>query len=91
MEWTDNLFVVRDPLARVLSSFNYERPNMTEDNPFESNKFHRQALYEECGFWTLEELAQRGLMNKGKDNESTKCRTRAFNAITGTGKYLTHT
>ncbi|KAL9185176.1 hypothetical protein ACHAXT_002953 [Thalassiosira profunda] len=98
-----NLFVVRDPLARVLSSFYYERPNMTEDDPFGGKKWHSEMLYVAgptgasgngttgCGFWTLQELAQRGLMNTEKDEQSIKCRARAYNTITGTGRYLTHT
>ena len=62
----DFLFVIRDPLARILSSFNYERPDMTKDDPF-SSKVNTQGLYQECNFWTLEELAQKGLMNTNKD------------------------
>ena len=103
MKCADNLFVVRDPLARVLSSFYYERPNMTEDDPFGGKKWHSELLYVAgptgasgngttgCGFWTLQELAQRGLMNTDNDEQSTKCRARAYNTVTGTGRYLTHT
>eukprot|EP00581_Thalassiosira_minuscula_P018248 CAMPEP_0183718466 /NCGR_PEP_ID=MMETSP0737-20130205/11706_1 /TAXON_ID=385413 /ORGANISM="Thalassiosira miniscula, Strain CCMP1093" /LENGTH=532 /DNA_ID=CAMNT_0025948025 /DNA_START=142 /DNA_END=1740 /DNA_ORIENTATION=+ len=83
------LFVIRDPLARMLSDMNYERPNMTEANPF-SKKFHTQELYQECDFWTLEDLAQKGLMNVNRDKHSHKCRQRANDALTGVGKYLTH-
>ena len=49
----DYLFVVRDPLARILSAMNYERPNMNETEPF-SKKFYAKELYYDCNFWTLE-------------------------------------
>lgn len=85
----DHLFVVRDPVARMLSDINYERPNMTEADPcFKSN--HAEQLYRECNFLTLQELAKNGLMNLGRDEMSTKCRNRAYDAITGEVRYLQH-
>jgi hypothetical protein len=51
----DYLFVIRDPLARMLSAFNYERPNATDPRAHRSNGvFERSKLYEECHFQTLE-------------------------------------
>eukprot|EP00571_Detonula_confervacea_P003914 CAMPEP_0172325416 /NCGR_PEP_ID=MMETSP1058-20130122/53971_1 /TAXON_ID=83371 /ORGANISM="Detonula confervacea, Strain CCMP 353" /LENGTH=493 /DNA_ID=CAMNT_0013041955 /DNA_START=202 /DNA_END=1683 /DNA_ORIENTATION=- len=79
------LFVVRDPLARILSAINYERPNMTEAEPFDKG-YKTKELYQDCGFWTLEDLAQKGLIAPS----SKKCRGRAINAVTGEGTYLIH-
>ena len=51
----DYLFVVRDPLARMLSAFNYERPNATDPKAHRSQgPFSRGKLYDECNFQTLE-------------------------------------
>lgn len=66
----DYLFVVRDPLARILSAFNYERPDMTKTVGRYKNEFMGEELYEECGFWTLEQLAQGGLLNRKEDDSS---------------------
>jgi len=85
-----NLFVVRDPLARMLSTMNYERPNMTKPEPF-SGRFHKKELYQDCDFWTLEDLARKGLRNTNyRDSLSNMCRERAYSAMTGVGKYLIH-
>jgi len=84
------LFVVRDPLARLMSAFNYARPNMTKYEPFKKGKFHEKSLYLDCNFWTLEDLAQNGLLNEITDEASHRCRYRAIGAVTGQGKYFTH-
>ena len=118
----DYLFVVRDPLARLMSAFNYARPNMTKYEPFKKGKFHEKSLYLDCNFWTLEgerllscyihnrpiplcpifstypssflfpleDLAQNGLLNEITDEASHRCRYRAIGAVTGQGKYFTH-
>ncbi|KAL7553226.1 hypothetical protein ACHAWF_016488 [Thalassiosira exigua] len=83
------LFVVRDPLARILSDMNYERPNMTKADALDSD-WKIEKLYVECDFWTLESLAQKGLLNKEKNRKSQLCGSRAFGAITGAGEYLVH-
>ncbi|KAL7431279.1 hypothetical protein ACHAXH_005279, partial [Discostella pseudostelligera] len=85
------LFVVRDPLARILSAFNYERPDMTKpiQNRYK-NQFMGKEIYEECKFWTLEQLAQNGLLNTKRDERSLNCQRRAYDAITGVGGYLCH-
>ena len=51
--FTDYLFVVRDPLARMLSDYNYERPNITEAKPYRKS-WNEHELYIDCKFWTLE-------------------------------------
>ena len=51
----DYLFVIRDPLARMLSAFNYERPNATDPRAYKIDSvFESSKLYEECHFQTLE-------------------------------------
>lgn len=44
------------------------------------NLFMGKELYEECGFWTLEELTQRGLLSKEVDESSLLvcCSTNCF-------------
>ncbi|KAL3823882.1 hypothetical protein ACHAXA_005464 [Cyclostephanos tholiformis] len=85
------LFVVRDPLARMLSAFNYERPNATDPKAHRSQgPFSRGKLYDECNFQTLEDLAQNGLLNKHPNGVSDQCRTRANKAVTGLGNYIAH-
>lgn len=86
----DFLFVIRDPLERILSSFNYERPNMTDPDPFFPANFRTRELYVECNFWTLETLVQKGLMNTNKDKMSRRCQGRAYDAMTGMRRYLIH-
>jgi hypothetical protein len=39
------------------------------------NQFMGEELYEECGFWTLEELAQVGLLNRKEDESSMLVRS----------------
>jgi len=92
------LFVVRDPLARILSDMNYERPNMTAVDPFHRahNQFGIKELYQDCNFWSLEDLARNGLLLRNRNNNrddplsNKKCRARAFDAMTGVGQYLVH-
>lgn len=82
------LFVVRDPLARMLSAFNYDRPQENEKLPAKQ-LFHKKEFYLECPFWTLEEVAQNGLLNT--DGKTSKlCRNRAHSAIIGTEQYIPH-
>ena len=49
------LIVIRDSLARMLSAFNYERPNATDPRAYKIDSvFESSKLYEECHFQTLE-------------------------------------
>ena len=86
------LFVVRDPLSRILSDYNYERVNVTSDKPLGKEGFHEDELYLNCSFSTLNELAEYGLLYHGDDEEKKKCRQSAFEAVSGNGrkKYLAH-
>ena len=89
--WLDYLFVVRDPLQRVLSTYNYERPNATSLKPHGKKNWHEEELYFECHFWTLEDLAQNGLLNDNNDEQSKTCRGKAADALSGVGRrYLSH-
>ena len=83
------LFVARNPLSRILSEINYERPDMNNTEPF-SKKWKEKELYHECNFWTLEDMAQKGLLNDSSDKMSKVCQTRVHDAVTGEGKYLPH-
>jgi hypothetical protein len=85
------LFTLRDPVARILSAYNYERPNATDPHAHKTTGFFpRGKLYDECHFSTLEELAQKGLLNKKKDPLAIECRDRAMNAIMGIRPYMAH-
>ena len=69
--YIDYLFTLRDPLARMLSAYNYERPNATDPRAHTSTGFFpRTELYDECQFQTLEDLAQKGLLNSNADRFS---------------------
>ncbi|KAL7472059.1 hypothetical protein ACHAXS_012375 [Conticribra weissflogii] len=100
------LFVVRDPLARVLSAFNYDRPESRTGEGL-GKKFRKREFYLECPFWRLEDVAQLGLLGKSaspdnlKADEATKstdtaiaaspkCRKMADEALKGIGNYLPH-
>lgn len=82
------LFVVRDPLARIMSAFNYDRPQEDEDVSGK-HLFHTKEFYLDCPFWTLEEVAQNGLLNRNGTTSKT-CRKRAKAAIIGTEQYIPH-
>ena len=82
-----NLFVVRDPLARALSAFNYGRQKYLErrSKVWLSDK----ELISDCGFFTLNDLAERGLV-KDSQNTTEECRVRAKNTLLGTEGSLAH-
>ena len=79
------LFVIRDPLARALSAFNYDRPDSDAHQRLRKDKF-----YLECPFWTLEEMAQKGLVRSGDEAASDHCQWRAHEALRGTYEYIAH-
>jgi hypothetical protein len=82
------LFVIRDPLARLLSAFNYDRPQPNEKSS-KSHRFHTKEFYLDCPFWTLEEVAQNGLLDIAGTTSST-CRKWARYAIRGTAQFIPH-
>eukprot|EP00984_Skeletonema_dohrnii_P036313 scaffold37155_cov244-Skeletonema_dohrnii-CCMP3373.AAC.1 len=82
------LFVIRNPLARALSAFNYAKPDLSEKHPF-SKKYKDKEIYVDCDFWTLNDLAERGLV-KGNNGASDECKIRAKKALLGTENNLVH-
>ncbi|KAL3804861.1 hypothetical protein HJC23_006633 [Cyclotella cryptica] len=82
------LFVIRDPLARLLSAFNYDRPQEHEKLS-KWQRFHKKEFYLDCPYWTLEEVAQNGLLDS-TGTTSTVCRRRARSAIRGTEQFIPH-
>lgn len=82
------LFVVRDPLARIMSAFNYDRPQQDEELPAKQ-LFHKREFYLDCPFWTLEQVAKNGLLNSNGVTSKT-CRRRAKSAIMGIEQYIPH-
>ncbi len=83
------LFVIRNPLARALSAFNYAKPDLSEKHPF-SKKFKDKEIYVDCDFWTLNDFAERGLSKGNNNDASDECRDRAKKALLGTGDNLVH-
>ncbi|KAL7487882.1 hypothetical protein ACHAW6_013459 [Cyclotella cf. meneghiniana] len=81
------LFVVRDPLERVLSAFNYDRPPFNSKTS-KSELFRTQDFYKACPFWTLDDVAQNGLLSKG--DTSIECRRKARLALDGTKEFIPH-
>jgi len=87
-EAANYLFVIRNPLARALSAFNYAKPDLSEKHPF-SKKYKDKEIYVDCDFWTLNDLAERGLV-KGNNGASDECKDRAKKALLGTENNLVH-
>jgi hypothetical protein len=87
-EAANYLFVIRNPLTRALSAFNYAKPDLNDKHPF-SKRFKDKEIYVDCNFWTLNDLAERGLV-KNSHNTTEECRARAKNALIGTGDNLVH-
>jgi hypothetical protein len=79
------LFVLRNPLDRLISSFNYDRPTDWEEykkKEGERQYNFRKMLYKDCPFDTIDDLAQLGLTRNG--NVTDECRQRALGAVEGT-------
>jgi hypothetical protein len=63
------LFVIRDPIDRARSAFNYDRPR-------------KSHFYFDCPFYRMEDFVQNGLREEGE--ASDRCKRWAFDAIQGT-------
>eukprot|EP00986_Skeletonema_menzelii_P015240 scaffold11346_cov154-Skeletonema_menzelii.AAC.3 len=87
-EAANYLFVIRNPLARALSAFNYAKPDLSEKHPF-SKRYKDKEIYVDCDFWTLNDFAERGLV-KDSHNATKECQSRAKNALLGTENNLVH-
>lgn len=79
------LFALRDPLERAKSAYLYDRRNIEEH---EQDDHGQTALYVECPFFTLSDLALRGLAKDG--NAPDFCKKRARNAIQGNKRHGYH-
>eukprot|EP00985_Skeletonema_marinoi_P033048 scaffold40315_cov226-Skeletonema_marinoi.AAC.8 len=84
-----NLFVVRDPLTRALSAFNYGKQKLLEKNSTSKGWVRDKELIFDCEFASLNDLAERGLV-KDSHNATEECRVRAKNALLGTETSLIH-
>jgi hypothetical protein len=82
------LFVLRDPLKRIQSWFNYELPDTEVWSGV--RLFKQQLLFSECDFFTLNALGEIGLAPRNTSNATELCQNRAYNAISGTVGYSTH-
>jgi hypothetical protein len=71
-----------------MSAFNYDRPQEGE-KMVERRKFQKKEFYVDCPFWTLEEVAQNGLIDK-TGSTSSVCKERARSAIMGTEQFIPH-
>ena len=99
------LFVIRDPIDRARSAFNYDRPDFDcDDDP----SLRIRQFYMDCPFWTMEEMVQNGLLNSNTnsyynstddDMEATEaratptsetCKERAINSLQGTALHGSH-
>lgn len=81
------LMVVRNPLARMQSWFTYERPGIHLD-PNSYMYEERKALFLDCPFPTLNDLAEQGLADDGI--ASKVCKDRAHAAIRGIRPMVRH-
>mmetsp|Transcript_29163 Transcript_29163/g.61926 ORF Transcript_29163/g.61926 Transcript_29163/m.61926 type:complete len:437 (+) Transcript_29163:337-1647(+) len=88
------LFVVRDPIDRAQSAFNYERPSFSGDGDDDENV---KELYVDCPFWTFEELIQNGVLSPEEVSDENKegpssetCHARAINSLHGTENHASH-
>lgn len=79
------LFTIRNPLKRIQSAYVYDRPRPSKPGSTSENEL---LLYSECPFWTLNDLALRGLAKNGTASDT--CRQRAYQAIRGQAKFGWH-
>ena len=75
------LFVIRDPIDRARSAFNYDRP---DDQDFLDDKgwaLRQSRFYSECPFYHIEDFVQNGLQDEG--DAPNMCKRMAEDAIKG--------
>ncbi|EED86219.1 predicted protein [Thalassiosira pseudonana CCMP1335] len=73
------LFVVRDPIDRLRSAFNYDRPEVGDDTSYYYRRF--KPFYIDCPFWTVEEMTQNALSQQG--HASSDCKAMAHASVRG--------
>lgn len=84
------LFVIRNPLDRAVSAFNYGKPFTWERARKKHGEEYYQrlkSLYLDC-FDTINQLAEWGLSKAGNATET--CKERAVQAIEGSGRFENH-
>ncbi|KAL3766126.1 hypothetical protein ACHAWO_008517 [Cyclotella atomus] len=84
------LFIVRNPLDRAVSAFNYGKPYTWERaRAKHGEKYYQRlkSLYLDC-FDTIEQLAAWGLAPGGNATET--CKQRAIDAIEGSARFENH-
>ena len=84
------LFIVRNPLDRAVSAFNYGKPYTWEQaRAKHGEEYYKRlkSLYLDC-FDTVEQLAAWGLSQGG--NATATCKNRAVDAIEGTVRFENH-
>jgi len=77
------LFIVRDPIARALSAFNYNKPDESDfinDTKWANQRAH---FYSECPFPHMEAFVQNGLREDGDSPD--RCKKLAIETLQGTG------
>lgn len=75
------LFITRDPIARALSAFNYNKP---DENDFvrSTNWANRKAhFYSDCPFYQMEDFVQNGLRDAGDSPD--RCKNLAMKTLQG--------
>ena len=75
------LFTLRNPLERVRSAYIYDRRAVEATNGESWPNHGQAAVYLECPFYTLNDLALRGLAKSGTAPDF--CKRRARNALQG--------
>ena len=76
------LFVIRDPIARAWSAFNYDKTHwqgLPHRSPMGKRKAH---FYYKCPFYHMEDFVQNGLREEG--DASDRCKRWALDSLQGT-------
>ena len=75
------LFVLRDPIDRVMSAFNYDKPDNDDfiENPNWANR--KSHFYFECPFYHMENFVQNGLRKEGGGTD--RCKAWARESLRG--------
>ncbi|KAL7449054.1 hypothetical protein ACHAWC_001154 [Mediolabrus comicus] len=76
------LLVIRDPIDRARSAFNYDRPDDQDFLDFKGWALRQSRFYSECPFYHIEDFVQNGLRDEG--DAPTMCKRMAEDAIKGT-------
>ncbi|KAL7538233.1 hypothetical protein ACHAWF_006031 [Thalassiosira exigua] len=75
------LFLVRDPLDRARSAFNWDRPGDPAKDNDDDDRFGSHDFYTECPFLKLEDFVRDGIAEGGAASE--ECRKTARDALQG--------